>query len=391
MIPYGRQEINQSDIDAVIDVLKSDYLTQGHAVPAFEKSVSEYTNSKYAVAVNSGTSALHIACLSLGLGKGDWLWTSPNTFVASANCGLYCNARVDFVDIDSQTYNICTNKLESKLIQAKVDNKLPKIVVPVHFAGQSCDMERIHKLSLKYGFKIIEDASHAIGSEYKGKPVGGCQYSDITVFSFHPVKIITSGEGGMATTNSKELLKNMELLRSHGITRDAELMDRKPEGDWYYQQLKLGFNYRMTDIQAALGASQMKRLKIFVASRHELAQRYNKKLQNFPVITPFQYSDSFSSYHLYPILIKKDQVKKTKKQIFSELRERGVGVNIHYIPVHTQPYFESMGFKEGDFPGAENYYSKAITIPLFHGMTHQEQDYVIEQIKQVLDYPQFTA
>lgn len=391
MIPYGRQTISDEDIKAVVDVLKSDYLTQGPVVPEFEQSVCEYTNSKYAVAVNSGTSALHIACLALGLGKGDWLWTSPNTFVASANCGLYCNARVDFVDIDSQTYNICTNKLESKLIQAKAENKLPKIVVPVHFAGQSCDMERIHKLSLKYGFKIIEDASHAIGGEYKGKPIGSCQYSDITVFSFHPVKIITSGEGGMATTNSKDLLKQMELLRSHGITRDAESMNRKPDGDWYYEQLTLGFNYRMTDMQAALGVSQMRRLNTFIASRHKLAQRYNKQLENFPVITPFQHSDSFSSYHLYPILIKKDQVKKTKKQIFSELREGGVGVNIHYIPVHTQPYFESMGFKEGDFPEAENYYSKALTIPLFHGMTHQEQDYVIEQIKQVLDYPQFTA
>jgi UDP-4-amino-4,6-dideoxy-N-acetyl-beta-L-altrosamine transaminase len=384
MIPYGRQTISDEDIQAVVHVLKSDYLTQGPAVPAFEQAVCHYVNSKHAVAVNSGTSALHIACFALGLGEGDWLWTSPNTFVASANCGLYCGAQVDFIDIDPQTYNICPNKLEEKLIDAKANNKLPKIVIPVHFAGQSCDMERIHALSQKYGFNIIEDASHAIGGEYKNQPIGGCQYSDITVFSFHPVKIITSGEGGMSTTNSKDLARKMEMLRSHGITRDPAEMNKEADGDWYYQQVTLGFNYRMTDMQAALGSSQMTRLKNFIDNRHELAQRYDEKLIQLPIITPLQHSDSFSSYHLYPILIEPDKVKKTKKQIFSELRDRGVGVNLHYIPVHTQPYYQSLGFKLGDYPVAEAYYNSAITIPLFYGMTHQQQDYIVDQLKRVL-------
>lgn len=384
MIPYGRQSISNDDVEAVVNVLRSDYLTQGPTVPAFEKAVCHYVNSKHAVAVNSGTSALHIACLALGLGEGDWLWTSPNTFVASANCGLYCGAQVDFVDIDPQTYNICPDKLEQKLIAAQENDLLPKIVIPVHFAGQSCDMERIYELSQQYGFKIIEDASHAIGGEYKNSPIGGCQRSDITIFSFHPVKIITSGEGGVSTTNSASLARKMELLRSHGITRDTSEMDKEADGDWYYQQVTLGFNYRMTDLQAALGHSQMTRLKKFIDNRHELAQRYNELLTQLPITTPVQHSDSFSSYHLYPILINLEEVKKTKKQIFTELRDKGVGVNLHYIPVHTQPYYQSLGFKLGDYPEAEAYYNNVITIPLFYGMTHQQQDYIVEQLKQVL-------
>ncbi|PHS70967.1 MAG: UDP-4-amino-4,6-dideoxy-N-acetyl-beta-L-altrosamine transaminase [Methylophaga sp.] len=384
MIPYGRQTISNEDIEAVINVLKSDYLTQGPAVPTFEQAVCHSVNSQYAVAVNSGTSALHIACLALELGEDDWLWTSPNTFVASANCGLYCGAKVDFVDIDSQSYNLCAKKLEKKLIEAKANNRLPKIVIPVHFAGQSCDMKRIYELSQKYGFRIIEDASHAIGGEYKKQPVGNCQYSDITVFSFHPVKIITTGEGGMATTNSKNLARRMEMLRSHGITREQSEMSKEPDGDWYYQQSMLGFNYRMTDIQAALGCSQMAKLKEFINDRHALARRYVEQLAQLPVVIPLQNSDSISSYHLYPILLKLDEVTKTKRQIFSELRSKGVGVNVHYIPVHTQPYYQSLGFKLGDYPEAEAYYNSVITIPLFSGMTHQQQDYVVEQIKQVV-------
>ena len=311
MIPYGKQDINQADIDSVIDVIQSDFLTQGPQVPLFEKTVSDYCGAEYGVAVNSATSALHIACMALNLGKDDYLWTSSNTFVASANCGLYCGAKVDFVDIDPRTYNLSTEELERKLIQARQDNKLPKIVIPVHFAGQSCDMKKIHSLSQKYGFKIIEDASHAIGGKYLDKPIGGCQYSDITVFSFHPVKIITTAEGGLATTNDKEISERMQLFRSHGVTRDPELMIKKAEGDWYYQQVELGFNYRMTELQAALGVSQMKRLDEFVALRHQRQKRYDELLKNLPVVAPYQDMDSYSALHLYPIQIKTDKVKNT--------------------------------------------------------------------------------
>jgi len=384
MIPYGRQNINQADIDSVVNVLKSDFLTQGPQVPLFEKTVLDYCDSEYAIAVNSATSALHIACLALGLAKGDYLWTSPNTFVASANCALYCGAKIDFVDIDDKTYNLSFVELEQKLIQAKADNKLPKIVVPVHFSGQSCNMKKIHALSKKYGFKIIEDASHAIGSKYQDKVVGGCQFSDITIFSFHPVKIITTGEGGVATTNNKKLAKKMRLLCSHGITRDENLMTKIPEGDWYYQQVDLGFNYRMTELQAALGVSQMQRLDEFVATRHLHQKRYNELLKNLPVITPFQDKDCYSALHLYPIQIEQDKVGKSHKQIFKELRKNGIGVNIHYIPVHTQPYYQDMGFKQGDFPKSEAYYQNAISIPLFSGLTIEMQDKVVKALKEVL-------
>lgn len=384
MIPYGKQDINQQDIDAVLDVLQSDFLTQGPQVPLFEKTVANYCDALNAVAVNSATSALHIACLALGLGEGDILWTSPNTFVASANCGLYCGATVDFVDIDPQTYNLCADKLEEKLIQAKAQNKLPKIVIPVHFAGQSCDMQRIYKLGQEYGFNIIEDASHAIGSKYLDKTVGGCQYSDITVFSFHPVKIITTAEGGLATTKQPELAEKMNLLRSHGVTRDPKLMTKTSEGGWYYQQVDLGFNYRMTEMQAALGVSQMARLDDFVVKRHQLQKRYDELLKDLPVITPYQSSDTYSALHLYPIQIELDKVNKSHKQIFEQLRQSGIGVNLHYIPVHTQPYYQNMGFQIGDFPVAENYYSRAISIPLFHSMTLEQQDEVIRVLKEIL-------
>jgi UDP-4-amino-4,6-dideoxy-N-acetyl-beta-L-altrosamine transaminase len=384
MIPYGKQDINQADIDSVIDVLQSDFLTQGPQVPLFEKTVSDYCGVEYGVAVNSATSALHIACLALGLKKGDYLWTSPNTFVASANCGLYCGAQVDFVDISPLTYNLSPEELEKKLIQAKRDNKLPKIVIPVHFAGQSCDMRKIYSLGQEYGFKIIEDASHAIGGKYLDQPIGGCQYSDITVFSFHPVKIITTAEGGLATTNDERLLERMQLFRSHGVTRDPELMTKKSEGGWYYQQVELGFNYRMTELQAALGVSQMERLDEFVALRHEHQKRYDELLKNLPIIIPYQDLNSYSALHLYPIQIQTDIVKNTRKEIFEALRKNDIGVNVHYIPVHTQPYYENIGFKRGDFPNAESYYESAISVPLFHTMTFEQQDQVITALEKVL-------
>jgi UDP-4-amino-4,6-dideoxy-N-acetyl-beta-L-altrosamine transaminase len=384
MIPYGKQDINQADIDSVISVLKSDFLTQGPQVPLFEKIVSSYCDAKFSVAVNSATSALHIACLALGLGKGDWLWTCPNSFVASANCGLYCGAKINFVDIDPQTYNMSVEELEKKLIHAKVENKLPKIVIPVHFSGQSCDMKKIHSLSLEYGFKIIEDASHAIGGKYINKKIGSCQYSDITVFSFHPVKIITTAEGGLATTNSTLIAKKMQLYRSHGITRDKSDLKIKTDGSWHYQQVELGFNYRMTELQAALGINQMKRLDEFVARRHILQKRYDLLLKNLPIIKPYQNKNVYSAVHLYPIQINRKYVSKNREQIFNELREAGLGVNVHYIPIHTQPYYLQLGFKEGDYPNSEAYYSHAISIPLFSSMTLEQQDEVVSILKLVM-------
>ena len=384
MIPYGRQDINQADIDSVLGVLQSDFLTQGPQVPLFEKKVSDYCGSEFGVAVNSATSALHVACLALGLGRGDYFWTSPNSFVASANCGLYCGAKVDFVDIDPRTYNLSAKELEKKLIQAKKSNKLPKIVMPVHFAGQSCNMKKIHALSQEYGFKIIEDASHAIGGKYLDKPIGGCQYSDITVFSFHPVKIITTAEGGLATTNSEELVEYMRLFRSHGITHDSSLMTKLTEGDWYYQQVDLGFNYRMTELQAALGVSQMQRLDKFVTQRHILQKRYDLLLNGLAIIKPYQDQDSYSALHLYPIQVDLDSVDKSREKIFNELREAGIGVNVHYIPIHTHPYYQQLGFKVGDFPNSESYYNRVISIPLFHAMTLGQQDEVVNNLKNIL-------
>ena len=374
MIPYGKQDINQADIKAVIEVLQSDFITQGPQVPLFEKIVSKYCGVKYSVAVNSATSALHIACLAIGLGNDDYLWTSPNSFVASANCGLYCNAKIDFVDIDKRTYNLSAIKLEQKLIQAKKNNKLPKVVIPVHFAGQSCDMKKIYSLSKEYGFKIIEDASHAIGGKYLNKSIGNCQYSDITVFSFHPVKIITTAEGGLATTNDAKLAEKMQLFRSHGITRNSLSMINPSESLWYYEQIDLGFNYRMTDLQAALGISQMNRLDEFISRRHVLQRRYNQLLDDSIVIKPYQDKDCFSSFHLYPVQI---NINKSRQQVFSLFREKGVGVNVHYIPIHMQPYYQKLGFKQGDFPNAEAYYSNTISLPLYSSLSFESQDQVI--------------
>lgn len=384
MIPYGRQEITQADIDTVVGVLRSDYLTQGPMVPRFEAAVAEHCGAMDAVAVNSATSALHIACLALGLRQGDWLWTTPITFVASANCGLYCGAQVDFVDIDPRTYNLCPQALERKLIGAERQGLLPKVVVAVHFSGQPCDMQAIHALALRFGFKIIEDASHAIGGKYRGEPIGNCRHSDITVFSFHPVKLITTAEGGMALTNDAELAKQMALLRSHGITRDASHMTHAPDGAWYYQQIELGFNYRMTDLQAALGVSQMSRLRSYVARRHQLARRYDEMLADLPVTTPWQHPDGFSGLHLYVIRLQLSRITKSHCEVFDAIREQGVGVNLHYIPVHTQPYYKAMGFKEGDCPEAERYYREAISIPMFPALTEQQQDHVVAAIREAI-------
>lgn len=381
MIPYGRQDISEADIQAVLDVLRSDFLTQGPVVPAFEKSIAGYCGGQHAVAVNSATSALHIACLALGVGKGDVVWTTPITFVASANCALYCGALVDFVDIDPYTYNMSVECLAAKLVYAEQTGKLPKVVIAVHLCGQPCDMEGIHALGQRYGFKIIEDASHAIGGKYRSEPIGNCRYSDITVFSFHPVKVITTGEGGMALTNNEKLAKRMQLLRSHGITRDASDMTHEPDGPWYYQQIDLGFNYRMTDIQAALGKSQMQRLDEFIARRHILAKQYDQKLVGLPVITPWQHADSYSGLHLYVIRLKPSEMTKTHRQVFEALRAAGVGVNLHYIPVHMQPYYQKLGFKVGSFPVAERYYETAISLPLFPALTNEQQDKVVSAIK----------
>lgn len=383
-IPYGRQDIQSSDIDAVVDVLHSDFLTQGPMVPRFEQAVASYTNTTYAIAVNSATSALHLACLALDLKQGDCLWTSPITFVASANCGVYCGAQVDFVDIDSRTYNLCPQALEEKLIRAETQGRLPKLVIPVHLCGQPCDMEAIYALSQRYGFRIVEDASHAIGGKYKSEPVGNCRYSDITVFSFHPVKIITTAEGGMALTNSTRLAEKIALLRSHGVTRDAALMTHESDGPWYYQQIDLGFNYRMTELQAALGERQLQRLDDYVARRHQLAKRYDELLKPMPVVTPWQHPDNYSALHLYVIRLMMSDIELTHRQVFESLREQGIGVNLHYIPVHTQPYYQAMGFKFGDYPTSESYYREAISLPMYPAMTESQQDEVVMALEKAL-------
>lgn len=384
MIPYGRQDITQADIDSVVEVLKSDFLTQGPKVPLFEQALADKVGARYALAVNSATSALHIACMALGLGKGDWLWTSPVTFVASANCGLYCGAQIDFVDIDPKTYNLSPRALEEKLIAAERNGTLPKILVAVHLCGQPCDMQAIHALSQRFGFKVIEDASHAIGGRYQGDYIGNCQYSDITVFSFHPVKIITTAEGGMAVTNDHRLAEKMSLHRSHGVTRDTELMTREPDGPWYYQQIDLGYNYRMTELQAALGVTQMERLDAFVARRHELANRYDQLLENLPVTTPWQHPDSYSGLHLYVVRLHLDKIDRSHRKVFEQLRHQGIGVNLHYIPVHTQPFYQSMGFEEGDFPEAIRYYREAISLPMYQGLTDRQQNEVVQALNMAL-------
>lgn len=385
MIPYARQSINEEDIRAVVEVLRSDWLTQGPAVEQFEQAVADYCGARYAVAVSNATSALHIACLAAGLGEGDSLWTSPNTFVASANCGLYCGAEVDFVDIDPQTYNLSVQRLKEKLERAKAQNRLPKILIPVHFSGQACQMAEISDLAGRYGVTIIEDASHAIGGAYRGVRIGACNHSAMTVFSFHPVKIITTGEGGMVLTNRQDLYQKLKLLRSHGITSDPGLMRHPQDGVWFYEQIALGFNYRMTDIQAVLGVSQLKRVDDFVARRHYLARRYNELLRDLPVVLPYVHADAFSSWHLYVIRLKLDETRRSHHEMFEGLRSSGIYVNLHYVPVHLQPYHQRFGFKRGDFPVAEQYSREAISLPLYYGLTDESQDIVVKALKDLLE------
>jgi UDP-4-amino-4,6-dideoxy-N-acetyl-beta-L-altrosamine transaminase len=383
-IPYGHQEITQEDIEAVVKVLQSDFLTQGPMVPKFESTVSQYCCATHALALNSATSALHVACLSLGLGSGDWLWTSPVSFVASSNCGLYCGAQVDFIDVDPLTNNLCPKELTRKLEIAERVGKLPKVVVAVHLSGQSCDMKAISALSQRYGFKVIEDASHAVGGKYRGEPIGNCRYSDITVFSFHPVKIITTAEGGICLTNSAKLANKMELFRSHGITRDPAQMTKNSDGPWYYQQLELGYNYRMTELQAALGVSQMTRLDAYVTRRHQLALRYDELLAKLPVTTPWQHPDCYSALHLYPIRLQLDNLQKSHVHIFESMRAQGIGVNLHYIPIYAQPYYQRMGFKPEDFPQSQAYYREAMSLPMYQTLTEAQQDRVVSALSLAL-------
>lgn len=380
MIPYGRQEISNEDVEAVVNVLRSDFLTQGPAVPAFEAAVAKACNAAHGVAVNSATSALHIACMALDLGVGDWLWTVPNTFVASANVGLYCGADVSFVDTDPRTYMMCPDALAEKLESAHKSGTLPKVLIPVHFAGQSAAMDRIGALAKKYRVRVIEDASHAIGASYQDQPVGNCAHSDITVFSFHPVKIVTTAEGGLATTQDAELARKMELYRSHGVTRDPQSMTgAELDGPWAYEQVTLGYNYRMTELQAALGNSQVTRLAEFVARRNKLAVRYDSLLASLPLTRPYQSPDNYSAYHLYPIQV------DNRTEVFAKLRATGIGVNVHYIPVHTQPYWRKRGFNWGDYPNAEGYYQNAISIPLYFGLSENDQDEVVARLAAALD------
>ncbi|OGT44929.1 MAG: UDP-4-amino-4,6-dideoxy-N-acetyl-beta-L-altrosamine transaminase [Gammaproteobacteria bacterium RIFCSPHIGHO2_12_FULL_38_11] len=377
MIPYGRQHIDHEDIAAVVQALQSDWLTQGPMIEQFEQAIAKQVQAKYAVSTCNATAALHVACRALGLGHGDRLWTSPNTFLASANCALFCGAQVDFVDIDPRTYNLCPIALEEKLKQAEKQGALPKIIMPVHFAGQSCDMEKIFQLAKRYHCFVLEDASHAIGADYHETKVGSCKYSDISVFSFHPVKIMTTGEGGVAVTNQIHLYEKMKSLRSHGMTKNQDEMDKSPEGNWYYQQIDLGYNYRLTDLQAALGLTQLNKLEKFIHRRRFLAKRYHEKLADLPIQLPLQHHLDQSSWHLYVIQV------ADRSSIFKQLREAGIGVQVHYIPVHTQPYYQKMGFKHGDFPHAEQYYAQAITLPLYYDLTNEDQDFVIHTLKKI--------
>ncbi|MCY7263446.1 UDP-4-amino-4,6-dideoxy-N-acetyl-beta-L-altrosamine transaminase [Pseudomonas protegens] len=387
MIPYGRQSVDQADIDAVLAVLQSDWLTQGPTIDAFEQAVAARCEAAYGVAVCNATAALHIACLAAGLGPGDWLWTSPNTFLASANCGRYCGADVDFVDIDPQTWNLDVEALAGKLQVAQAMGRLPKVVVAVAFSGQSCDMRQLAELAERYAFTVIEDASHAVGARYAGRPVGCGEFAAMTVFSFHPVKIITSAEGGMVLTNRPELADRLRRLRSHGMTRDPQQMSEASHGPWYYQQVELGFNYRMTDLQAALGLSQLKKLDGFVQRRQYLAARYQQLLQDLPLTLPKAQADAQSAWHLYVVRLQLDGLQRSHRQVFEGLREAGIGVNLHYIPVHLQPYYQALGFAQGDFPEAEHYYAEAISLPIYPGLSDSEQDYVVQQVRRWIQEP----
>lgn len=378
-IPYGRQCIDNDDIEQVVEILKSDWLTQGPAVEKFEEGLAKYCGISYAVAVNSATSALHIACMAAGLSEGKRLWTTPNSFVASANCGLYCGASVDFVDIDNKTYNMSTAALADKLERAARENTLPHVIIPVHFAGQACDMKSIYQMAKRYDIVVIEDASHAIGGWYEEEKIGNCRYSDMTVFSFHPVKIITSGEGGAILTQRPDFYDKLIRLRSHGITRSTQLMTEESHGAWYYQQLELGYNYRMTDIQAALGASQLTKIERYISRRKEIVAKYNECLKNLPIALPWQNIDTQSAWHLYVVRVHEN----IRKQIFDALRQKGIGVNVHYIPIHTQPYYQRLGFRWGDFPVAEQYYRETLSLPIYYGFSDQQQEYVIQTLSEM--------
>ncbi len=384
MIPYGRQHIDQADIDAVTEVLHSDFLTQGPAVPVFEQAVADLVDAKHAVAMNSATSALHVACLVLGLGKGDWLWTTPNTFVASANCALYCGAGVDFVDIDANSLNISIDVLANKLVEAEKTGKLPKIVVAVDFAGRPCDWPALRRLADQYGFFLIDDASHAIGADYSGQMMGGAEWADITIFSFHPVKIITTAEGGMALTQSDVLAEKLRLLRSHGITRDPAWLEQADTGLWYYEQQELGFNYRMTDIQAALGLSQLRHLTEWIERRRQLAHQYQTQLAELPLILPNFDMLAHSAWHLYVIQLDAAKTELSRRFVFDALRAANIGVNVHYIPVYWQPYYRQLGFEKGLCPNAEAYYERAISIPMYASLTNAQQTQVITTLHKVL-------
>ncbi|WP_085723369.1 UDP-4-amino-4,6-dideoxy-N-acetyl-beta-L-altrosamine transaminase [Pseudomonas sp. R37(2017)] len=385
MIPYARQSLDQADIDAVIGVLQSDWLTQGPTIERFERAMADRCEADFAVAVCNATAALHIACLAAGLGPGDWLWTTPNTFLASANCGRYCGAEVDFVDIDPRTWNLDAAALAVKLERAEREGRLPKVLVAVAFSGQSCDMRRIAALARRYGFTVIEDAAHAVGASYAGRPVGCGEFAAMTVFSFHPVKIITSAEGGMVMTNNPELAERLQRLRSHGMTRDPQQMTGPSHGPWYYEQVELGFNYRITDLQAALGLSQLNKLDEFIERRRELAARYERLLAYLPLTLPSAQPEAESSWHLYVVRLQLDQISLTHREVFEGLRAAGVGVNLHYIPVHLQPYYRDLGFNEGDFPQAERYYAEAISLPLYPLLSDEQQDYVVEQMRQLIE------
>lgn len=383
-IPYARQAIDESDIAAVQKVLASDWLTQGPAIPRFEAAVSQWCDNALATAVNSATSGLHLACLALGIGPGKTVWTSPNTFVASANSALYCGADIDFVDIDPVTYNISIDALTEKLQQAAIENRLPSALIAVHFSGQPCEMASIAELAKKYDFAVIEDASHALGAAYQGKPIGDCSWSDITVLSFHPVKIITTAEGGMVLTQNTKLHEKIQLLRSHGITRDESKMTQASAGPWYYEQIALGFNYRLTDLQAALGYSQLQRLASFIERRREIAGRYDRELNNLPLILPGQTTNAQSAWHLYVVQVDPARTDKSRLQLFNEMRSAGIDVNVHYIPVHTQPYYQALGFQRGDFPVVEAYYANAVSLPMYVGLSEEQQTKVIRGLGRIL-------
>jgi UDP-4-amino-4,6-dideoxy-N-acetyl-beta-L-altrosamine transaminase len=384
MIPYGHQDISEADIQAVIEVLRSDWLTQGPAIERFERAVADYCGASYAVAVSNATAGLHLACRALGLGPGGLLWTSPNSFVASANCARYCGADVDFVDIDPATGNLSVSRLAEKLAAATRRGRLPDVIVPVHFAGEPCEMEKIRDLAAEHGTSVLEDAAHAIGASHRGSRVGSCAHSDAAVFSFHPVKVVTTGEGGMVLTNDPGLNDRLKLLRTHGVTRDPEQMSQPTEGPWYYEQRELGFNFRITDIQCALGTSQMRRLDEFVDRRHELARRYDRMLAGLPVRVPWRDPRNHSSLHLYVIRLELARLRVSRLEVVERMRAAGILVNVHYIPIHWHPYYRALGFERGRFPEAEQHYQEAITLPLFYGLSEGEQDRVVTALRESL-------